>query len=523
MANKIVTWWDKNKPLRRLSTPLTYGQSTVVPEREVTSQFLNSFGPYVTVQDQDTGDFNYVGALVPDAPGVDEQPIYGAPSFVTNPSISSAMPDVEWLIPAASSSTSQNWTRVTATEYASPGGWAFTYRVGGRIKVRMFDNVLTGTAPNRKLSAYTADITVDPTNTQFIHDEPDITWHPTSRKITVAWNVRTNSPNIMDQRYRVLNEAGSILTATDSYATHTTIQSQWRPLLTPLVVGTSPNASPEQVIISFTGNDKDSAFFTILPNKSPYTLPNPPGKDVKMAPVIGLHRQTDQDAIELPNGKIFCAWTHVEGKSRIRWRVFSPSFSPVTTGYTELPLQLQFGKAEPRLKYHNGKIWLVYHEEWAGGEYNGVNVWGTIFNYVGSPFAITVHKPEFCLHPINMPGLQRKPELILWGDRALVVFEHYPRGVINASTAPTYNGGCVVVGRLFDLGGTVITPLTRISTETSFNGVWNHMLRPDIEKSTDDTRAVVCWTASASGNGNIYSTGSNAKLWARVIDLTALP
>lgn len=517
MANKVVTWWDRHRPLRALPRVLTYSQFLVVPERLVTSDFLNRYGAYLTVQDQSTGDYDFIGTSVPEAPTFEEQPVFGAPSFSTNPSISTAMPDVEWAIPSTPSTAGQNWTRVTATNYGSPGGWAFTYRlnhfspVTSRIRVRMFNNVLTGTAPNRSLVAYTSDILVDPTNLQYTHDEPDITWNSASSKITVAWNVRSSSPNMSDLRFRVLDTSGTILNATDSYATHTTIDSQFRPILT-------PRLSPQHVIVSFTGDD--SAYFTALPNASPYVLPSPPGEDIAMAPVIGTHRQTDQDAVVLPDGSIFCAWTHVEGKSRIRWRVFNSSLSPVTAGYTELPLQLQFGKAEPRVKYHNGKIWIVYHEEWAGGEYNGVNVWGTVYNYT-SPLGITVHKPEFCLHAINLNGLQRKPELILWGDRALVVFEHYPRGIINATTEPSYIGGSVIVGRLFDLGGTPITPVTRISTTTSFSGPWRFMLRPDIEKSLDNSRAVVCWTATATGN--IYSAGSNAKIWARVIDLSALP
>lgn len=524
MANKVVTWWDRNRPLRVFSRPLTYGQFTVVPERLVTSDFINRFGAYVTVQDQDTGDFNFIGDSVPERPTYDEQPIYGAPSFITNPSISSAMPDVEWQIPNSPSVLGKVWPRVTATQYASPGGWAFAYRTNNRIRATFYNNVLVGTAPNRKPSAYTSDILIDQTNTQFIHDEPDISWHPSAENVTVAWNVRTSSPNAVDIRYRVLTDTGTFITATDAIATHTTYGNQKRPILEPLVYGASPAVSPESMLLSFGGDLVDTAYFTVLPNTSPYNLPSPPGEDVQMALIAGFQRQSDQHAIELPNGHIFCAWTHVEGKSKVRWRTFNPQFEGATSPtYNELPLQLQFGKAEPRVRYHNNKIWLVYHEEWAGGQYNGVNVWATVFNYVGSPFSITVHKPEFCVHPINFNGLQRKPEVVLWGDRALVVFEHYPRGIINTLTPPSYTGGSVIAGRLFDLGGTVITPVTRISTTTSLTGNWRFMLRPDVEKSTDNSRAIVCWTASTASDGDISATGSNAKIWARVIDLTALP
>lgn len=383
----------------------------------------------------------------------------------------------------------QNWTRVAALD----NDWAFTYRIGTRIKLRLFDSDLV---------PYTGDISVDPSLLQFNHDESDVAFNPISHQIIIGWNVRTNTPSIMDQYYRCYDVLGNPLFSPERIASSKVLESQWRPIYNPMSNG--------DFLLSFTGNHKDSAFFNKI-NSNGIQI-----ADRQMAPVIGQNRQTDQDCCELPNGDIFTVWTEVQGKSRVRWRVFDYNFFPLTSNYTELPLQLQFGKAEPRVRCTNDKIWIIYHHETHGSEYDGIDVLATILNW--SNGAITTHKPEFYLHHQNLNGLQRKPEFVIHNDTVLVVFEHYPNAYLN-SNIPIYAGPCYILFRAFDLDGNPKMPLTRVNTNASDNnGLYRFALRPDIDVLGD--KAVICWTTK-DDNG-IYSGGPGL-VWAREVDLNHIP
>ena len=423
----------------------------------------------------------------------------------------------EFEIPSSIGSTGKSWTRVTATNYNSVGGWAFTYKFGTNIKVRMFDNILTGSVPNQLPTGTTSDITVNTTNPSDNHDEPDISYHPDSQRIIVGFNDRTTTSSaIMDQRFRVFDQSGIALSATDGYATHTTLQSQWRPLIEPLQVGS--NAS--SWLYSFTGNNKDTAFINTISSITPFAFGL--SADIHMAPSIGTNRNTDQTACELPNGNFFCAWNEVIGSGRIRWRIFDASGNPTTSSYNELSAVLTYAKDEPRVKYNLGKIWLTYHHIAnplpGGGEYEGIDIYACIFDYDSGTGAVTLSVPEFPVHSLTLPGLQRKPELVLYRDRALVVFEHYPSGVVMGNGIPAYNGNSYIVGRAFKNTGRPLTKTFTISTDISnVSGTHPYVLRPDISVSLDNNKAMVCWTSGPSNN--IYGIGSSGKLWARELSL----
>lgn len=429
------------------------------------------------------------------------------------------LPNNEFTIPATNPS-GQSWTRVTATKYNDVGGWAFTYRFGNLVKARFFDDVVTGTAPNAKPTAYTSDVSVETTLDGKTHDEPDISWHPTSRNVLIVWNDRLAAVgNSMDLRYRVFNEAGTGQMS-DDIATHKVLESQWRPIIDP---GTG------RWILSFTGNNKDSAFMTSIDSTTPWALSSDYtalANDVQMPPSIGAFRQTDQHAIALPNGKIFCVWTHVEGVGRIRYRVFNADFTPAGP-YVELPAVLTYYKAEPRAAYKNNRIWITYHHETRGGEYWGVDIYAAVLKYNPTTGVVTPYKSEFLVHPATLPGLQAKPEIVLTNTKAFIVFEHFPNGTIPTGTLPmpvyeTVGGYSQVMFRMFSLDGVAQTPCVPINSAVSaVNGTIPYCLRPDIALSYDGTKLMVCWTSD--DHANIYSvSGSNSRLWARIIDVAKL-
>lgn len=550
MAKVRVIWGDKSRPLYGVPGGIRPGQVKILDEKHITFELMQKYGDWLTIYPlEGTIPLHVGGAVEIDlllkeptlelAASADAETDFITPQGENAAALQAAdaMPDDEWMIPANTTAGGQSWTRVTSTDF----GWAFTYRFGNRIKLRAFDNTLTGSAGSQTFTGYSTDVTVDVVNGgTFTHDEPDISFHPATNNLLLCWNDRTNTTTfIMDQRYRTYrlyspdqSPGVSPTMTSDLLATHTTLQSQWRPLITPMNVG----ANAKGWLVSFTGNHKDSAFMTRIKSSPPWTSPvgSPPTADVQMAPTISINRQVDQDAIEIPgSGEIFAVWHEVQGKGQIRWRLFKSDWTPVTAGFTQLPLSLPFAKSEPRVKYHNNRIWITYHHNYvSGGEYEGIDVYGTVLSYdspasPGVSGTIATVKPEFIIHPQFLPGHQRKPEMILWGAgedaRALVVYEHYPRGSITPGNHfPDYVGGSAIVGRVFDLDGTPLMNTFRVSTQVATNsGALQFMLRPDIEKSEDETEAIVCWTASASSN--IYSVPTGGRLWARRIDLTALP
>ena len=444
-------------------------------------------------------------------------------------------PNYEFHIPSNSGASGLSWTRVTPTLYDDVGGWAFTFKTGQRIRARLFDDVLVGTEPNAKPSGYTGDLTLDTTDVGKDHYEPDICWNPTTRNIILAWNNRLSQPgDAMDVRYRVIDEDGVAQMSQDALGTHKKLTSQWRPLIEPY---------GDQWIMSFTGNDKDSAFFTVIDAATPFDLSTDypaQATDIKMAPVIGTHRQIDQHAIGLPDGRILCAWNHFEGKGRVRYRLFNADCTP-TSNYVELPAQLTYGKDEPRLAYSNGYIWLVYHHEVKGGEYYGLDVYATVLSYNSTSGAISVVKDEFAIHPIDRPGLQLKPEIIIANNKVIIVFEDYPSAYVPTGYGAAPYPVMVVSGgysqicyRIFSLGGGARTRVLRLDNQSVSNpsGTVPYALRPDIALSADGEQAMVCWTQTnliqtpiGSRPNDIYSiqNGTPTRLYARVIDLTTIP